>query len=543
VAVLSRPLYRLFPFTMTNPQQKETRVSDLKASLWITVGLAAYFFLWHVPTPHRLLSFAGWEYAYLAQALLSGRGFADPFGVASGPSAWMPPLLVVWIATVFAIFGIKTQFSLYVLGFSNIFLLGLSVFILFRIFAYSAFSKQRWLPVVGLLWLVLAWPTYFFALYHDVLLNLLLLTGLVYLHLRIEPAAAAISSATESSQRRLRRWILVLYFLLPLANPVMIAPAVLLALLRIFAPRLMALTALGTYARQSLIFALLSLITSSLIWTGRNYITLGTPHFIKSNFWYELYQTSVLDADGLLSEEFFMRTHPALRPQNAQQFAERGEALVLQHAKAATLAKLNAQPEDFWLRVQRRALNAFWYLDLSTDVAQIQGHFSRAELAQLLRSPLAVRSNVDARPIWCSLLLPADSVRREMQRLKPLRGPYAFRIWKRQSLQLRRSLALNSKPRGGYLLAAVPTLLSLSVLVLALGGKKLWPALPIAAVVHLSFLLPYALVSHYERYQFPLLALFALLISYSLLSLCALLSRFVLASTSHNSTGHKETAA
>src|ERR1700730_15122538 len=38
----------------------------------------------------------GGEYYHIATALGSGRGYADPFGPQTGPTAWMPPVLT-WI--------------------------------------------------------------------------------------------------------------------------------------------------------------------------------------------------------------------------------------------------------------------------------------------------------------------------------------------------------------------------------------------------------------------------------------------------------------
>src|SRR5690242_3361476 len=33
------------------------------------------------------------EYAHIARSLVRGKGFADPFGRPTGPTAWMPPIL------------------------------------------------------------------------------------------------------------------------------------------------------------------------------------------------------------------------------------------------------------------------------------------------------------------------------------------------------------------------------------------------------------------------------------------------------------------
>src|SRR5262249_11656265 len=40
----------------------------------------------------------GAEYLNIARSLAAGRGYADPFGDATGPTAWMPPVLPLTLA-------------------------------------------------------------------------------------------------------------------------------------------------------------------------------------------------------------------------------------------------------------------------------------------------------------------------------------------------------------------------------------------------------------------------------------------------------------
>ncbi len=53
----------------------------------------------------------GWEMGSIGSALASGRGFSNPFGPATGPTAWEPPLYPYLIAAVFQLFGIYTKAS------------------------------------------------------------------------------------------------------------------------------------------------------------------------------------------------------------------------------------------------------------------------------------------------------------------------------------------------------------------------------------------------------------------------------------------------
>src|ERR1700722_18070542 len=48
----------------------------------------------------------GYEMGRIGHAIATGRDFADPFGPATGPTAWEPPLYPYLIATVFKLTGI-----------------------------------------------------------------------------------------------------------------------------------------------------------------------------------------------------------------------------------------------------------------------------------------------------------------------------------------------------------------------------------------------------------------------------------------------------
>lgn len=57
----------------------------------------------------------GWEMGRIAASLASGHGFSNPFGPATGPTAWEPPLYPYLTAGVFLVFGIYSKASAFVL--------------------------------------------------------------------------------------------------------------------------------------------------------------------------------------------------------------------------------------------------------------------------------------------------------------------------------------------------------------------------------------------------------------------------------------------
>ena len=57
----------------------------------------------------------GYEMGRIGHAIATDRGFADPFGPATGPTAWEPPLYPYMIAVVFKLSGIYTHASAFIL--------------------------------------------------------------------------------------------------------------------------------------------------------------------------------------------------------------------------------------------------------------------------------------------------------------------------------------------------------------------------------------------------------------------------------------------
>jgi 4-amino-4-deoxy-L-arabinose transferase-like glycosyltransferase len=57
----------------------------------------------------------GWEMGRIGAAIASGHGFSNPFGPATGPTAWEPPLYPYLVAGVFKVLGIYSETSAFVL--------------------------------------------------------------------------------------------------------------------------------------------------------------------------------------------------------------------------------------------------------------------------------------------------------------------------------------------------------------------------------------------------------------------------------------------
>ena len=131
-----------------------------------------------VPT-YRNQKFA-YEYGNIAEALITGQGFSNPFPFETGPTAWMPPLFVYLIATVFKVFGVKSSLSLWVL--LGIVFLGMSasLYLLLRMTDQGGYGLLRYSLVPVFVLYVFAHRWYLFRELHDIWLTLLLTCWMLY---------------------------------------------------------------------------------------------------------------------------------------------------------------------------------------------------------------------------------------------------------------------------------------------------------------------------------------------------------------------------
>ena len=127
----------------------------------------------------------GWEMGRIGASLASGHGFSSPFGPATGPTAWEPPLYPYVIAGVFRVFGIYSKASAFALltlnsGFSAVTCLPIFL-IAQRMFSEKVAIGSAW--AWALLPNVLFWCT---RAVWETSLAALLLTTIFWLSLTLE---------------------------------------------------------------------------------------------------------------------------------------------------------------------------------------------------------------------------------------------------------------------------------------------------------------------------------------------------------------------
>ncbi|MBN9518092.1 hypothetical protein J0H58_06180 [bacterium] len=272
----------------------------------------------------------GGEYLHIARALRAGRGFADPFRVESGPTAWMPPALPAALTTFLWLADDDEKVvTNVVVTFQSVALVVTGWLMLAA--ARAAFPRAQLWPACGLYLLFLAADfNAAFQITHDPWLLMLglaaVLAGYARLPDRAGPRAVVVWGVGGG--------------LAALVGPVLGLVWAVLTADRW--PRWRPWAAAAGVA---------ALTVSP--WVARNYAVFGAVIPVKSNAFYELYQSQLLTRDGLIRQTIWP-THPYHTGDERDRYLELGEQAYLAEKKALALASLRAAPGDYAVRVWNR---------------------------------------------------------------------------------------------------------------------------------------------------------------------------------------------
>ena len=471
------------------------------------IAAAAYY---NLPEPEFLNTKFGWEYGNIAESLALGRGFANAFTPQSGPTAWMPPLFVFFLAGVFAVFGVKSLVAMWAVFIFKYAALAVSLYFLLAIARLSGSQARRYAHLLSLIFIALVFfnrDTFFRSL-HDDWVNLFFVCWALFALVR-----QATASFTEA-----RPHVYWLAILLPLTNPVLtLAFAVAEGFL------LLARSRDGSRPHRwkpAALFVLLA--ASTLAWTARNYQVFGALIPIKSNFWYDFYQANALDPDGLTSNETFAKYHLINKNENQQRYLAEGEARFTESYYNLSIAWIRAHPAQLLANIGRRSFSAFVYSHYVEDIPHTTPNaLTMADILTLQQAGLIYidESNV---PYWISTTL---SQREFEARIAPLElnDPSAVvQDWLRQTAALeahKRSWKIVLKTS---FLSIIPSLcIAIGLLIGNIRGN---PAFSLSTLLYVIYLAPYVLTSFYRRYQVPLIGLQSIFI---FLVVCAFLERIL----------------
>lgn len=285
----------------------------------------------------------GGEYRRIAEAIAEGRGFSDPFGVTTGPTAWMPPVFPALMAAVLKASGSIEAVAAAVLTLQNLVLIYMG-FIVLRFASGPASPRNS--PIVALTAYVLTVMSnyfYYFQFTHDHII-----VGL-WVCLFVDLADRLWARTPRPSQ--IVPWGIVgglSVLTAPVLGPVWVALTMMLA---VAAKRIRWSVASG-------------LIACAIVvpWMVRNALVFHRVVPVKSNLAFELYQSQCLEKDGVLRQVTSF-THPFLEPDGMERrlYIQDGEMKYMDQKRRAFLQSIREDPSSYLWRVGNRLAAATVY--------------------------------------------------------------------------------------------------------------------------------------------------------------------------------------
>jgi hypothetical protein len=309
------------------------------------------------------------ELGNVSEALASGKGFSNVFLSDSGPTAWCPPFNVICYAVCFKIFGIRTEAAFWALVMIRCLLFAVALYYLFEINYSKRINKYKiFLLPIFLLYTSLV---IFRTGPKDAMFNVFFSVALLYV----------VHGVLESDLNSKKYSILALAVLLPLTNITLT-----LALL-IF----IVVYAVWSYYSKSQVpyiyMTSITILVMSVVCTGwgvRNKLTLGQFVPFKSNLWFEMYISNVVDQDGVLKYSNYEKYHPYSNPNVAKAYREAGEIEFLQAYKELSIEYLKKIPTDFFLKVFNRSFNILIFAETEKDIEPAAVEFFKESDIRLL---------------------------------------------------------------------------------------------------------------------------------------------------------------
>jgi 4-amino-4-deoxy-L-arabinose transferase-like glycosyltransferase len=276
----------------------------------------------------------GWEMGRIGRAIVNGRGFADPFGLPTGPTAWEPPLYPYLIAGVFRLTGVYTNSSALILLTLNSVVSALTCIPIFLI-AKKCFSEKV------AVWAAWMWAVLPFVMFYstrwvwETSLAALLLTVIFWLTLQFEESEGPAP------------WIAfgLIWGVAALTNTSLLA----------FLPA----SGLWAWYRRAklhkrsfagVVLASIFFVGTIAPWLVRNHETFGKFILIRSNFGAELRLGNGPGAEGL----WMQWLHPSQNVIQMQRYEQLGELDYVAARKREAVDWIRADyPRFVWTSVKR----------------------------------------------------------------------------------------------------------------------------------------------------------------------------------------------
>jgi hypothetical protein len=363
----------------------------------------------------------GFEAGRIAQSLVEGHGYSNPFNGWSGPSAWLPPLYPLLIALSFKLFGIYTNAAaFFVMTADSLFSAAIApaVYeIAARCFDAKGLARRTSMKVAPMaLWSAWLWALYPAALQYaihwlwEMSLSTFLFSWALVFALRLRGTG---EDEQRDGRGQMLRWAAfgALWGLTALSNASLLICLPAVGIWMIW-PRLCSFwgpSGVRQVWRGAALGALMFVLVM-MPWWVRNVRIMHTFIATRSNFGAELYEST------LPSHDAFPWGHTLpMWPGDPefQLFAHMGEVRFSAMRKNEAMARIRANPGPFWHHAMDRFLFFWINVPHPPDRHPMQEYgrrlnYSFLSLAGLLGLALALRRRVEGAGLmaWMFLLLP-----------------------------------------------------------------------------------------------------------------------------------------
>lgn len=310
------------------PAQTEVRSYRMLYLLLFSVGFALRFgvVLWK----KSYIFPAGWIFENLSIAtnLATGHGFSSPFGLDTGPSAWIAPVYPFFLATVFKLFGLFSITSIGVIYAVQCLMAGGTGVAIHALGRRTVGAQIGWWA--AWIWTLspffFRWPTTWIW---DFTISALLMTVLLILTLDLGEKGST------------KVWLEFggLWGFAALTNPALISVMPFTMAYAGYKNRLA-----GRRWRRNVTLAATLFAAIITPWLIRNRVVFGHFVFLRSNYWFEFHLGNYHFSNGM----GFSGKHPTHNPREMRHYMAAGEQGYIQWAKNDALQFVREYPGEFW---------------------------------------------------------------------------------------------------------------------------------------------------------------------------------------------------
>jgi hypothetical protein len=446
----------------------------------------------------------GVEYGNVAYNLVSGKGYSNPLPPGdTGPTAWIPPILVFIISGGFLLFG-KSVGAFVFLSFIK--------FITYTVIFYFLIKTLRLVNVklnyiillsIFLLYILFS-PRDNFESIHDFWLPQLLVILFLYYSIKVYHFG---------SENQVGLYIVV--FLSPLINPsYALAFMVMLGIIAFLIPISKGLLAKNKHDLPGIIKkSFVTILTfcfvfifSISIWSARNYMVFNKFIPIKSNMWFEFYLTNIVDSDGKLSQSALYKAHPIYNESLRKEMLEQGEITWLEKYNGLSHEYLKNNFGNYLSKIKNRMILAYVFTETDRDNIRSENFpkFTEADQQTLIENKFIIAQD------WTTGFYEDEKMREELNNLGLQDKENVFIDWKASKKTFyKNKFAIPDLTRGLFM-GIIPTLCMILLLVFRETRKN---AIVLTSIVlYIIYTVPYILISHQIRYQRPLFILQVILL-------------------------------